>query len=98
MAKRLFTRMKELAKEARTIEDACEGAKKMLWDAQAEVQYQGKVIRNLNSMKDGLKGHNEMLERRIARLEVELESAKRIYKDSQDVLNENQQAEMEESK
>ena len=76
MAKRLFTRMKELAKEAQTIEDACEGAKKMLWDAQAEVQYQGKVIRNLNSMKDSLKGHNEMLERKIARLEVEVESLK----------------------
>ena len=76
MAKRLFTRMKELAKEAQTIEDACEGAKKMLWDAQAEVQYQGKVIRNLNSMKDALKGHNEMLERKIARLEVEVESLK----------------------
>jgi len=98
MAKTLFVRMKELAKEADTIEQACEGAKKMLWDAQAEVQYQGKVIRNLHTMRKGLTAHNEMLESKVARLEVELESAKRMYKDSQDVLNENQQAEMEESK
>ena len=76
MAKTLFVRMKELAKEADTIEQACEGAKKMLWDAQAEVQYQGKVIRNLNTMKDGLKAHNEMLERKVARLKVEVESLK----------------------
>ena len=78
MAKRLFTRLKELAKEAQTIEDACEGAKKMLWDAQAEVQYQGKVIMNLNTMRDGLKAHNEMLERKVARLKVEVESLKEL--------------------
>ena len=76
MAKTLFVRMKELAKEAATIEGACEGAKKMLIDAQAEVHYQGGVIRDLNSAKDGLKAHNEMLLRKVARLEVELESLK----------------------
>ena len=76
MAKTLFVRMKELAKEADTSEQACEGAKKMLWDAQAEVQYQGKVIRDLDTVKHGLQAHNEMLERKVARMEVELESLK----------------------
>ena len=76
MAKTLFVRMKELAKEADTVERASEGAKSMLRDFQAEVQYQGKVIRDLNTSREGFKAHNEMLERKVARLEVEVESLK----------------------
>lgn len=80
MAKTLFVQIRDtaktLAREAGKIEGALDGCKKMLTDAQAEVQYQGGVIRDLNSEKDGLKAHNEMLQRKVARLEVELESLK----------------------